>query len=251
VLQARVTPLERIVELFAESLPKPQLYHHGLDRGFRFENPGVRHFCLLKAVRIVSALNAELLLARSGYTQEIAVLIRTLVECTTHIEFVLDPTDSIEHRTEVEKYVRAFFEDSKRETEAKIKRAQVRQGTVHATLGSTLDSIAEQYDDTRDRVPAAVLYSNIYQVYSNYVHAKYPEIMDLYGGTPGQFHLRGMSGTPKDGENLALLETFIETASNTFVVMIQGLGLRTLIDSDSILSTWYRGRLNQPMPEDV
>jgi hypothetical protein len=75
--------------------------------------------------------------------------------------------------------------------------------------------------------------------------------MDLYGGTPGQFHLRGMSGTPKDGENLALLETFIETASNTFVVMIQGLGLRTLIDSDSILSTWYRGRLNQPMPEDV
>jgi len=245
VLQARITPLERIVELFAGSLSKPQLHRQGLDRGFRFENPDVHHFCLLKAVRIVSALNAGIVLARSGYTQEISVLIRTLVECATHIEFVLDSTDSLEHRTVVEKYVNAFFEDFRRDNEAKIKRAQVRQGAVHTTLGSTLDGIAEKYEDTRERVPAAVLYSNIYRVYSNYVHAKYPEVMDLYGGTPGHFHLRGMNGTPKDGENMDLLETFIETSSNTFVVMIQGLDLRKLVDGDSVLATWYRGRFNQ------
>ena len=161
------------------------------------------------------------------------------------IEFVLDPNDSVEHRSEVERYVRGFFEDSGREPAAEIKRAQVRQGTVHATLGKTLDGIAEQNDDTQDRVPAAVLYSNIYRVYSNYVHAKYPEIMDLYGGTPGRFHLHGMSGTPKDDDNLAVLETFIETASNTFVLMIQGLDLRTLVDGDSILAAWYRGRFRQ------
>jgi hypothetical protein len=114
-----------------------------------------------------------------------------------------------------------------------------------ASLGKTLDGIAEQYDDTEDRVPAAALYSNIYRVYSNYVHAKYPEIMDLYGGTPGRFHLHGMSGTPKDGENLGLLETFIETASNAFVLMIQVLDLRTLVNGDLILAAWYRGRFKQ------
>ena len=41
---------------------------------------------------------------------------------------------------------------------------------------------------------------------SNYVHAKNPEIMDLYGGVPGRFHLDGMRGTPKDEENLQIID---------------------------------------------
>jgi len=102
-----------------------------------------------------------------------------------------------------------------------------------------LDRIAEQYGDAVERVPAAQLYSKTYRIFSNYVHAKYPEIMDLYGGTPGRFHLSGMSGTPKDQENLATLESFITTASNTFVIMIQGLNLRGLLDADTALAVWY------------
>jgi hypothetical protein len=105
--------------------------------------------------------------------------------------------------------------------------------------GGMLDRIAEQYGDAVERVPAAQLYSKTYRIFSNYVHAKYPEIMDLYGGTPGRFHLSGMSGTPKDQENLATLESFITTASNTFVIMIQGLNLRGLLDADTALAVWY------------
>ena len=99
-------------------------------------------------------------------------------------------------------------------------------------------------DDSPERVPAAKLYSNVYRIYSNYVHAKYPEIMDLYGGRPGRFYLKGMSWTPKDAENLAAIETFIETASNTFVFMIQGVDMRALIEADSILAKWYRQRFS-------
>jgi hypothetical protein len=239
VLRSRVEPFERIVQLFAASLGEPALYRYDTDRGFRYESPNVLHFCLLKSVRVVSALNAGLELARNGYTQEIGVLMRTLIECTTHIEFVLDPNDSELHRSEVEKYITAFFADSRRDPTAEIKKAQVRQGVVHASIGKTLDNIAEQHDDTEGRVPAAALYYNIYRIFSNYVHAKYPEIMDLYGGRPGRYHLRGMSGTPKDRENLAMLDTFITTASNSFVLMIQGLNLRALIDADPVLAKWY------------
>jgi hypothetical protein len=116
---------------------------------------------------------------------------------------------------------------------------------VHASIGKTLDDIAEQYDDAEPRAPAATLYSNIYRILSNYVHAKYPEIMDLYGGRPGRFHLRGMSGTPKDHENLATLDTFITTASNSFVLMIQGLNLRALIETDPVLANWYSESLTR------
>ena len=155
----------------------------------------------------------------------------------------MDPNDSKDHRSKVERYIEAFFADSRRDLEAEIKKAQVPQGVVHASIGRTLDKIAEQYGDTDGRVPAASLYSNVYRIFSNYVHAKYPEIMDLYGGTPGRFHLRGMNGTPKDSENLATLQSFITAASNTFVIMVQGLGLRALIESDPMLANWYKERV--------
>jgi len=238
-LRSRVTVLERVIKLLADSLVRPQLYLYSSDRGFRYEKPDARHFCLLKGVRVVSALNASLELARLGYTQEIAVLVRTLVECTTHIEYVVDPGNREGHRAEVKRYIDAFFADFRRHPEAEIKKAQVPQGAVHAAIGGTLDRIAEQYGEAVGRIPAANLYSKTYRIFSNYVHCKYPEIMDLYGGTAGRFHLSGMSGTAKDCENLAILESFITTASNAFVIMIQGLNLRNLLEGDQALVAWY------------
>src|ERR1700722_20975578 len=41
-------------------------------------------------------------LARKGYTQEIAALMRIVTECTRRIEYVLDIDDSAEHKSNVE-----------------------------------------------------------------------------------------------------------------------------------------------------
>ena len=84
------------------------------------------------------------------------------------------------------------------------------------------------------------MYSNIYLTYSNYVHAKYPEVMDLYGGVPGRFHLDGMRGTSKDDENLQIIDTFIDTASITLQLMVSRLRLHHLVKSDAVLATWFR-----------
>jgi hypothetical protein len=111
---------------------------------------------------------------------------------------------------------------------------------VHDTLGRSLDKIADDLGEMDGRTPAARLYSNIYRTTSNYVHAKYPECMDLYGGRPGQFHLHGMSGTPKEGENLEILQTYALTLRNCFVRMIQGLDLGRLVDADPVIGTWYK-----------
>jgi hypothetical protein len=238
-LQGRVSTLEKVVQLIAGTLDEPVFRQINSDRGFRFEKPDIRHFCVLKAVRVVSALNASIVLAREGYTQEIGVLMRTLAEFATHIEFVLNTDDSEEHRTKVTQYMEAFFADTRRDPEAEIKKAQIPQGAVHASLGKTLDKLAEEQGSTDGRVPAANLYSKIYRIFSNYVHGKYPEIMDCFGGRPGKFHLRGMSGTRKDAENLATIDSFITTASNSLIFIIQGLGMRALLQSDQALARWY------------
>jgi len=52
-----------------------------------------------------------------------------------------------------------------------------------------------------------------------------------------------MSGTPKDHENIEQIASHIETACNTFVIMIQQLGLRDLMRKDALVDSWYRERM--------
>jgi hypothetical protein len=247
-LEGNLDPLERITRLFTAHLREPTLRKEEDERGFRYEAPDVRHFCLLKAVRALSAFNASIELARKGYVQEIAVLMRTLIECTTHIEFVLELDESEDHRAVVNKYISDFFADHHRSPSAELRKAQIAQGKVHATLGRSLDRVAEQFGELEGRTPAERLYSSSYRAFSNYVHAKYPECMDLYGGRPGQFHLHGMSGTPKEGENLEMLQTFAGTLETCFVRMLQGLNLRRFVDGDPVIGVWFNGKVGGRTP---
>ena len=179
----------------------------------------------------MSALNAALELARGGYTQEIGVLMRTVTEFTNHIKFVLT-AKSPKYKAIAEKYVEEYFADSARVL-GTHNRAQVRENIVHEALEEALGKFAPA------GISTAKLSSNVYLGVCYYVHGRYPEIMDLYGGIPGRFHCRGMSGTPKDMENLATLETFIESATTAFVLMVQALNLKHLIEGDPILTKWY------------
>jgi hypothetical protein len=90
-------------------------------------------------------------------------------------------------------------------------------------------------------VPAKML-SNIYLNFSNYVHGRYPEAMDLHGGEPPRFHFRGMGGTPKDNENVAMLGATIESVSITFRVLVQKLGLQNLVEAKKDLSDWFSNK---------
>jgi hypothetical protein len=245
-LEGEIEPLERLLRLFAATLNAPHLRRgDGDTRFFRYDHPDVRHFCLLKSVVMISALNASFALARKGHIQEVNVLMRTVAECSTHIEFVIEPFNSDDHRAAADRYVKDYFADSKRSPVTEITKAHIKQGKVHAALGKTLDDFAERHGDTKGRIPAAVLYSNSYRIFSNFVHARYPEALDLFGGRPGEFHLRGMSGTPKDAENLATLQTFLGSAATTGIRMIQGLNLRTLVEGEPIVSRWYAEQLSK------
>ena len=60
-LRSRVEPLEKVVHACAARLPAPLRYHSGKEHhGFRYGKPHAEHFCLLKAVRAVSAANAAI-----------------------------------------------------------------------------------------------------------------------------------------------------------------------------------------------
>jgi probable addiction module antidote protein len=57
-LQSRVDTLEQVVQFKAGTSGEPVLRQINSVRGFRYEKPDIRHFSVLKAVGVVSALIA-------------------------------------------------------------------------------------------------------------------------------------------------------------------------------------------------
>jgi hypothetical protein len=185
--------------------------------------PDARHFCLLKGVRAVGGLNSCIHLARGGFTQELLVVVRTIVECTSLIQWALleaEPNGILRADPQLT-YVKKYFDDYRRDEPGETPSLSVRQGDVHRDLGNWLDEGARNVGMS---VSAQRLMSNVYQVNSNYVHARYPEVMDLYGGTPPFFHLHGMSSTPKDAENVEVIEAYATTVAQSIVAIARRFG---------------------------
>ena len=56
----------------------------------------------------------------------------------------------------------------------------------------------------------------------------------------GWFHLDGMRGTPKDGENFAIIDTFIDTAAISLKMIVSKLRLHSVFEPDAALRIWFR-----------
>jgi hypothetical protein len=240
----RIDPLERLIYAFAGQLPKPLFYDSGKQHfGFRYGKPDGRHFCLLKGIRAVSGLNAAIELVRAGYAQELHVLLRTIDEYKTHMEFVVYSIDACgELAPDALKHINEYFADYVRNSPADFKRPRLPQGAIHKSIGSAIKGQTENQargDKFKGVVPDKLL-SNIFLTLSNYVHARYPEVMDLYGGDPLGFHLRGMSNTPKDLENVEMLDSFVTSISLTLALLVQKFNMGSIVQKDTVLAGWYR-----------
>jgi len=244
-LRERVFPLNRMMHELTLSLEAPDFFKSRDERGFRFQKPDLMHFCLLRGVRIVSALNASIELARFGYSQEVAVLLRTVIEYSTQIDFMLaslDPNGKLS--ADASAFVSGYFADDRRSGDQSSKGARLVQKQVHAIIGERLDNAA----GSEGKKPANRMLSNVYRIFSNYVHGRYPESMDLYGGTPGRFHLLGMRGTPKDNENIKILDTMTTSASLCFMGLVQTLKLQDIVSADPMLVDWFSEIRRDPTP---
>jgi hypothetical protein len=123
-LANELEPLERLIGLFSASLEQPKLVPVEGGRAYRYGTPDIRYFCLLKGVLAVNTLYAILELARGGFIFQVNALLRVVYECTTHIEFVLDPSPEVKHKEKVAEYLAAYFADFDRDPSAPFERAR-------------------------------------------------------------------------------------------------------------------------------
>ena len=235
-IKDHINQFEKIVSIFADSVDPPLMYESGIrHRGFRYTNPTPKHFCVIKVVRAVSGLNAALILAENGFNQEMCVMVRTIIDCLTQIDYVLSGFNDGILADRQQKLVKYFFDDFRRNSSDDFGKVTVRQVQIHEEIEKFFKKKGVAVDfSIGDKL------STVYRVYSNYVHARYPEVMDMYGGYDGRFYLRGMKGTPKDQESFEIILTFTDSVALTLAKMINEFDMADAIRDEPTLSHWIK-----------
>jgi len=235
-----IEKLEEIISAFEQELERPALK----GGSFAYKSPTLKHICFLKAIRIISGLNALVVLLEAGYLTEMGVLLRTIGECVNDIYFLLEKFP--DKTPEVEKYISIFLNkdaDELQIVEDETKR--IRRTKARTILASRVRVLAEHMNLLVDR---DAVYKN-YDTYSGYVHACYPNIMELYvGGSAGKFHLQGFKKSSRTRDWEKALVDFIRITILVFGYMAEQYDKPELIHKIRELMNWFEKQATQLIP---
>jgi hypothetical protein len=192
VLEETVSGLEGCVQDLSREFEPPRL--NSKEMVFRHTNKHDLLASFLKAVRLVSLLNATLVLLREGYVQEIYALCRFMDEALQDIIFLSSPLgEQGEGSKDQIRFINEFFQeefDDPEKAPVSAKRDRVPRKKISAALSKRefLDINPSDMQSTQ---------RTLLQTFSGFVHGAYPHIMELYGGMPPKYHTSGMIGTPR------------------------------------------------------
>ena len=241
IYRQSIDHLEKVVEILEHGLGRPQLEHEV----FTYKDPSVKHACFLKAVRIVSAINALLVLLDRGYVTEMGVLMRTISDCINDIYFMLE--NFPDTTPEVDKYLIHFFTDGAEEPaiaeseSKKTRRTKIRK--IHASRARQLSEYVN-FPIDKDMV------YRTYSAYSGYVHAGYRSIMELYGGSDvPKFSLRGINDPDKNKDWDNNLLSLIRSTILVFGYTAEKYCDTDLIERIRIIMDWFEKEVAGPHRE--
>jgi hypothetical protein len=194
IYDSALKKMEATVHALSKCVPPPQLVTINGAVAYRYVEKTLHQALVQKLTRYVSGLHAARLLIESGFIQEQAALQRILDEIQEDIAFlsysVIFNDKTILHA----EYLSAFYEeefDSPDPVASTQKRAPVRRKKIHAYLA--------KYSNNPSRT--VELARTLSKIYSGYIHAASPHIMDLYWGEPAKFHMSGMPNTIRQDDH--------------------------------------------------
>lgn len=213
--------LDQTTQEIATSIPPPTTIHDPVYPRYRYHTLTPSHFCLLRAVRVVSALESCILLWNSGHVQEVGVIGRTIIDFLHDIVFILEEQPSGGLSPIQEKLLNEWAKEPLINPaipfEGTTIRTEVSRQKINAGVARVINVI-NPHDQQK-------MLEILEKTYSGYVHANYAQVMEMYGGNPPHFHTRGMQNTPRISEWRGFLTTQLHHALSVFTFMSYRLGL--------------------------
>jgi hypothetical protein len=157
-------------------------------RGFRFAKPIVTHYIVINVARGISLINGMNLLRQYGFKGEMAILARALMENTSKLSYVVGgmSRDGIDRKTR--EFITDFFADNDRDILHRSRFKPISQKDINRRNSQNVSrdiAINKEFgmpvDMDNDNDQYGKMMSNLYNEFSNHVHGRYPEMMDIYG----------------------------------------------------------------------
>ena len=201
-----VSALKQLEAFYAEmsgAFAAPAFVQDQVHPRFRYAVHSDSLACFLKGVKLVSTLNAAVVLYQNAYPQETGALCRMADDFSNEVMFLLLPQAGQDVDATQRQFLENFFQE---EFDAPGDPLGAEQKRVTVPVRKIQAAFAKLVANELNPSDAQEMLRTIQQAFSGYVHGAYPHIMELYGGTPARFHLSGMPNTPTtDGWNRQLV----------------------------------------------
>jgi len=198
-------------------------------------------FCYLKGVKLISTLNAGLVLLQAGYTQEIGALCRMADDFCYEILFFMGPFGPSGPSKDQIRMLEDFFKEEFENPADVLGSAQNRDTVPRRKINAAFGKLAQDQLNPHD---AQGTLETVHKAFSGYVHGAYPHIMELYGGSPPRYHLDGMLGTPRIAEWQDQLVTYVYRAIMVAELNSKRLGANATEQAIRQLLVEYETTLN-------
>ena len=215
-----LTNMEEIVNSLASRVPPPKLVPFKESFVFRHTEKTIHQAMVQKLVRMVSTLDAARLMLNHGFVQEQAALQRVLDEIQEDLLFLAYGVICNDLTSLHERYLEAFFEeefDADDALSSTQKRPMIPRRKIRAHIARTAGMAIDPSRMTE-------VFRTISKTYSGYIHAASPHIMDMYGGKPPRFHMRGMKGTKRHDEHREDLGNYFYRGICAFTLVAKAFG---------------------------
>ncbi len=229
LLREALGSLETAVDRLAHHLPPPLFLREPTRGQFRYAHRTSQVMQVLKAVRVVSGLNAAVHLIRVGHHQEAAVVFRSVDEALQDID-VLDEAHHSESgaKTYQQQLVEEFF-------------ASDDAGRVDAILSGTAQPVPRvsrkkkraAVERRLSAVPSTINVraglDAIDAVLDGYVHSGYSQVMELYSASSAGegFFMRGVQDAGRQAMMAAWTPRFVVHALNSVARLLRDAQLGT------------------------
>lgn len=213
--------MESTLHSLSARVEPPRLVKIDDEVAFRYSEKSIHQAIVQKLAKVVSGLHAARLLLSSGFIQEQGALHRMLDEFQEDAVFLCYAVINNDVTDLHQKYLHAFymeeFDKPGDPMGSTQKRPMVSRDKIHAYLARINGVSKDPHSTQKAR-------RFLTKAFSGYVHGASPHIMEMYGGEPPRFHVRGMRGSPLYDDHAFDLWNYFYRGTAAFGIAAKAFG---------------------------